>query len=99
MKKNLMISIWFTLVTTVMFGMLYPARGHRPGTSVVSTTAPMGSSFKAAEKSSGSRMIGQAFVGPGYFHSRPSAAGTGYDADVQQRLQFRAHQQNADRPR
>jgi K+-transporting ATPase C subunit len=24
MKKNLLISLWFTLVTTVMFGLIYP---------------------------------------------------------------------------
>lgn len=28
----------------------------------------------------GSRLIGRPFGGPGYFHSRPTAAGAGYDA-------------------
>jgi K+-transporting ATPase ATPase C chain len=79
MKKNLLISIWFTLVTTVIFGLLYPLAAT--GLSqVFFHDRANGQLIQSGGKIVGSRIIGQAFVGPGYFHSRLSAAGTGYDA-------------------
>jgi len=80
-KKNLWISIWMTLVTTVLLGVIYPL--------VVTGMAQLlfgGKSGKANGqlierdgKLVGSRIIGQPFSSPWYFHPRPSAAGTGYD--------------------
>jgi K+-transporting ATPase ATPase C chain len=78
MKKNLLISLWFTLVTTVMFGLLYPL----VVTALSQVLFPDRANGQLIEKNGkivGSRIIGQAFTGPGYFHSRPSNAGTGYD--------------------
>jgi|SRR5271166_318337 len=79
MKKNLMISVLMTIATTVLLGIIYPL--------VVIGLAQLFFKDKANGqlivrdgKIVGSRIIGQAFVGPGYFHSRPSAAGNGYDA-------------------
>jgi|SRR5208282_1592056 potassium-transporting ATPase KdpC subunit len=78
MKKNLMISVLMTLATTVLLGIVYPL--------VVTGLAQLFFKDKANGqlivqngRVVGSRIIGQAFVGPGYFHSRPSAAGNGYD--------------------
>jgi potassium-transporting ATPase KdpC subunit len=79
MKKNLITSVLMTIAATVLLGIIYPL--------VVTGLAQLFFKDKANGqlivqngKVVGSRIIGQAFVGPGYFHSRPSAAGNGYDA-------------------
>jgi K+-transporting ATPase ATPase C chain len=79
MKRNLMISVTMTIATTVLLGIAYPL--------VVTGLAQLffrdkanGQLIVQNGKAVGSRIIGQAFVGPSYFHSRPSAAGNGYDA-------------------
>ncbi len=79
MKKNLLISVWFTLVTTLMFGLIYPL-GITGLAQVLFYDRANGQLVQQNGRVVGSRIIGQAFTGPGYFHSRPSAAGTGYDA-------------------
>jgi len=79
MKKNLLIALWFTLVTTVMFGVLYPLLI----TGLAQVLFPGRANGQLIQKNGkivGSTIIGQSFTGPGYFHSRPSFAGTGYDA-------------------
>jgi potassium-transporting ATPase KdpC subunit len=78
MKKNLLIAIWFTLVTTVIFGLIYPLAVTGMAQLLFRDRAN-GQLIQRNGKLVGSRIIGQAFTGPGYFHPRPSAAGTGYD--------------------
>ena len=79
MKKNLITAILMTIATTILLGMIYPL--------VVTGLAKVlfpdkanGQLIQRNGKVVGSRIIGQAFTGPAYFHSRPSAAGNGYDA-------------------
>jgi K+-transporting ATPase ATPase C chain len=79
MKKNLLIALWFTLVTTIMFGVLYPL----VITGLAQVFLPDRANGQLIHKNGkivGSKIIGQSFTGAGYFHSRPSLAGTGYDA-------------------
>lgn len=80
MKKNLLISVWFTLVTTVLFGLIYPLAVTGLARMLFPDQAN-GQLLQRNGKLVGSRIIGQAFTGPGYFHSRPSAAGTGNGYD------------------
>jgi K+-transporting ATPase ATPase C chain len=79
MKKNLITAVLMTLATTVLLGLIYPL--------VVTGLAQVlfkdkanGQLIVQSGEVRGSRIIGQPFSGPGYFHSRPSAAGAGYDA-------------------
>src|SRR6266705_21943 len=78
MKRNLRITLWFTLVTTVMFGVVYPL-AITGLAQVLFPSQANGQLIKKNGKIVGSRIIGQSFREPGYFHSRPSSAGTGYD--------------------
>src|SRR5260370_5130832 len=76
MKKNFLIALWFTLVTTVMFGALYPLAI----TGLAQVFFPDRANGQLIERNGkivGSRIIGQPFSGPAYFHSRPSSPATG----------------------
>ena len=79
MKKNLLIAVMMTIVTTVMLGIVYPLVVTGIA-QVVFPSKANGQLISENGKLIGSHVIGQPFVGPTYFHSRPSAAGTGYDA-------------------
>src|SRR4029077_8992304 len=80
MKKNLMISVLMTIATTLLLGMVYPL----VVTGLAQLLFPGQANGQLITRNGvvvGSRLIGQPFSGPGYFHSRPSSAGdAGYDA-------------------
>jgi K+-transporting ATPase ATPase C chain len=79
MKKNLVTSLLMTVVTTVLLGLIYPLLVTGLAQLLFRDKAN-GQLISKNGELVGSRIIGQSFTGPGYFHSRPSAAGSGYDA-------------------
>jgi potassium-transporting ATPase KdpC subunit len=79
MKRNFLTAVWFTLVTTLLFGVLYPL-AVTGLSQVLFPKQANGQLIQRNGKIVGSAILGQSFTGPGYFHSRPSNAGTGYDA-------------------
>lgn len=79
--KNLVTAILFTIVTTILLGLIYPLAV----TGIAQVIFPDKANGQLIRRADGaiigSRIIGQPFTGPGYFRSRPSAAGAaGYDA-------------------
>jgi len=79
MKKNLITAVLMTIATTILLGVGYPMIVTGIA-QVIFPDKANGQLMHRNGKIVGSRIIGQAFTGPGYFHSRPSAAGDGYDA-------------------
>jgi potassium-transporting ATPase KdpC subunit len=79
MKQNLRIAILFTLATTLLFGFIYPL-AVTGAAQLLFPAQANGSLISDHGQIVGSRLLGQAFSKPGYFHSRPSNAGSGYDA-------------------
>jgi potassium-transporting ATPase KdpC subunit len=79
MKENLRIAILFTLVTTIVFGVLYPL-GVTGLAQLLFPAQSNGSLIVKDGRVVGSELLGQMFSSPAYFHPRPSGAGTGYDA-------------------
>jgi potassium-transporting ATPase KdpC subunit len=78
-KRNLLTSIWFTLVTTALLGIIYPLVVTGLAQVMFPSQAD-GDLIRAQGKLIGSHLIGQPFSASGYFDSRPSAAGAmGYD--------------------
>ena len=81
MKRHIVTACLYTVVTALLFGLGYPL--------LITGVAQLAMREKANGQliqrngvKVGSELIGQPFTGPNYFHSRPSAAGSGYDASA-----------------
>ena len=79
MRRNITTAVLYTILGTFLLGIVYPY--------VVTGIAQLffrdkanGQLIVRDGKLIGSSILGQAFTGSAYFHSRPSSAGTGYDA-------------------
>lgn len=78
MKKQFTVAIGYTIVTTIIFGLIYPLLV----TGLSQLLFPKQANGSLIVKNGqvvGSELIGQSFSSDKYFHSRPSNAGNGYD--------------------
>ena len=77
--KLIITACLYTAITAVLFGIGYPLAITGIAQLTMREKAN-GQLIVRGGDTVGSAVIGQPFTGPGFFHSRPSAAGTGYDA-------------------
>lgn len=79
LRGQLRPALTVTLILCVLTGLIYP--GIVTGLAQLLFPAQAAGSLVTVNgRVVGSALIGQTFTQPGYFHSRPSAAGAGYDA-------------------
>jgi K+-transporting ATPase ATPase C chain len=76
--RHMVPAVLITLVTVVLFGIVYPVVMTLISELVFPSQAG-GSMVFVGGRSVGSSIIGQMWKKPQYFHGRPSAAGNGYD--------------------
>jgi len=79
MRRQLLPALRILLVLSLVLGILYPLAVLVVGQLAFGSKAN-GSLVHAGGKVVGSKLLGQPFTQPRYFHPRPSNAGTGYDA-------------------
>jgi potassium-transporting ATPase KdpC subunit len=79
MQTQLNIAIRITIATTILFGLIYPLTVTALSQLLFPQQAN-GSLIRKNNEVIGSELLGQNFSDPKYFHSRPSSAGSGYDA-------------------
>ena len=78
MRKLFTVAVGYTIVTTIIFGLIYPL----VVTGLSQLLFPKQANGSLIVKNGqvvGSELIGQSFTSDRYFHSRPSNAGNGYD--------------------
>lgn len=79
LRAVFLMALRYTLITTLLVGIVYPLTI----TAFARLTMPAKADGQLIIRDGqviGSAIIGQNFASPRYFHPRPSAAGTGYDA-------------------
>jgi K+-transporting ATPase ATPase C chain len=80
MKKHIVTSLLYTVIMATVLGIAYPLAITAAAHMAFPAKANGQLLYGPAGNLEGSALIGQSFTGAKYFHSRPSAAGAGYDA-------------------